>query len=55
MLLFLNYDLYFLIPAVTRQIFNPTAEFIIPIRIPSKEAKAEMETHPLTAEIKISA
>ena len=46
---------YFLIPAVTTQIFNPTAKFIIPIRITSKEAKAEMETHPLTAEIKISA
>ena len=46
---------YFLILAVTTQIFNSTAKFIIPIRIPSKEAKAEMETHPLTAEIKISA
>ena len=51
---FLVIDLYFLIPAVITQIFNPTAELVILIQIPTKEAKAEMETHPLTVEIKIS-
>ena len=36
---FLIIDLYFLILAVIAQIFNPTAELIIPIEIPIKEAK----------------
>ena len=43
----------FLIPAVIVQIFNPLAELIIPIGIPSKEAKAETEIHPITAKSKI--
>ena len=47
-------DLYFLTTAVIAQIFNPTAELAIPPGIPNKEAKAEMETHPVTAESKIS-
>ena len=47
-------DLYFSVPAVITQIFNPVAELVIPIGIPTKEAKPEMETHPLTVEIKIS-
>ena len=51
---FLIIDLYFLIPAVITQIFNPIAELVIPTGISTKEAKAEMETHPVTAEIKIS-
>ena len=51
---FLIIDLYFLIPVVIIHIFNPIAELIIPIVIPTKEAKAETETHPLTAETKIS-
>ena len=34
--------LYFLIPAVATQSFNPTAELVIPIGIPTKEAKADM-------------
>ena len=51
---FLIIDLYFLIPAATAQIFNPIAELLIPIGIPSKEAKAEIETHPITAEAKIA-
>ena len=42
---FLLIDFYFLIPAVTTQIFNPFAEPAIPIGIPTKEVKAEMETH----------
>ena len=51
---FLIIDLYFLIPAVVTQIFNPIAELVIPIGIPTKEVKTEMETHPVTAEISIS-
>ena len=51
--LFLIINLYFLIPAVVTQIFNPIAELIIPIGIPIKEAKAEMETHPVIVEAKI--
>ena len=53
--MFLFNDLYFLIPAVITQIFNPIAELVIPIGIPTEEAKTEMETHPVTVEIKISA
>ena len=51
---FLVIDLYFFIPAVVTQIFNPIAELVIPIGIPTKEAKAEMETHPVIVEITIS-
>ena len=40
---FLIIDLYFLIPAVIAQIFNPIPDLVIPIGIPAKEAKAEME------------
>ena len=40
-------DLHFLIAAVIAQIFNPIAELIIPIGIPTKEEKAEMEIHPV--------
>ena len=50
---FLIIDLYFTIPAVLAQIFNPIAELVIPIEIPAKGAKAEMETHPVIAEAKI--
>ena len=49
---FLIIDFYFLIPAVIAQIFNPTAEPVIPIRIPGKKAKAEIEIHPVTTEAK---
>ena len=51
---FLIIDLYFLIPAVIAQIFNPVAELVIPIEIPTKAAKAEMETHPVIVEITIN-
>ena len=47
---FLFIDLYFLIPEVIAQIFNRTAELIILIGMPTKEAEAEMEIHPVTAE-----
>ena len=50
---FLIIDLYYLIPAVIAQIFNSVAELVIPIGIPIKEAKAEMETHPVIVEAKI--
>ena len=46
-------DLYFLIPAVVAQIFNHIAELVIPIGIPSKEAKSEIEIYPVIAEAKI--
>ena len=52
--IFLAIDLHFLIPAVITQIFNLTAELAIATAIPSKEAKEDMETHPVTAETKIS-
>ena len=45
--------LHFLIPAVIAQMFNPIAKVVIPIEIPTKEAKAEMETHPVIVEIAI--
>ena len=44
---FLIIDLYFFIAAVIAQIFNPIAELVIPIEIPTKEAKADMEIHPV--------
>ena len=50
---FLIIGLYFLILAAIAQIFNPTAELVIPIRIPSKEAKAGIEIHPVTTKAKI--
>ena len=43
---FLIIDLYLLIAAIIARIFNPYAELVIPIGIPTKEAKTEMETHP---------
>ena len=46
-------DLYFLIPAAIAKIFNPVAELVILIGILSKEAKAEIEIHPVIAEAKI--
>ena len=35
------------------QIFKPIAELIIPIGTPGKEAKEEIEIHPVNAEAKI--
>ena len=40
--LFLIIDLFFLIPSVFTQIFNPREEFVIPIEQPTNEAKAEI-------------
>ena len=46
-------DLYFLISLVIAQIFNPIAELVIPIGIPIKESKAEIEIHPAFVKAKI--
>ena len=43
----------FLIAAVIAQIFNPISELTIHKGIPTKEAKAEIETHPVIVEPKI--
>ena len=51
---FLIIDLYFFIPVVITQIFNSIADLVIPIGIPTKEAKSEMEAHPVIVEITIS-
>ena len=44
---FLTIDLYFLITSVIALIFNPVTKLVIPIGIPIKEAKAEIEIHPM--------
>ena len=48
--LFLIIDLYFLIPAVIAQLFNFMEELVIPMGIPSKKVKAQIEIHPVSAE-----
>ena len=50
---FLIIDLYFLIPAFVSQIFNPIAELVVTIEIPSKETKLEVEIHPIIVAAKI--
>ena len=45
-------DLYFSIPAVIAQISNSIVELAIPIGMPTKEAKAQLEIHPVTAKAK---
>ena len=52
---FLVIDLYFLVPAFVTQIFNPVEELLLSIRATTKEAKAEMGTHPVTIKTNISA
>ena len=51
--LFLVFDLYFLIPAAIAKICNSIAELIIPIGIPIKKVKSEIEKHPVTVKAKI--
>ena len=51
-LFFFIIDLYFLIPAAMAQIFNPPTELAIPTGMPTKEAKAEIETHPVLKKLK---
>ena len=53
-LLFVVIDLEVLITAVITQIFNSIEELVIPIGIPTKEEKAEMEKHEVTVQVKIS-
>ena len=53
LLFFLIINLYFLIPAAIAQIFNPFTGLTIPIKIPSEEAKAEIEIHPVIEEAKM--
>ena len=50
---FLIIDLYFLIPAVIAQILNSIAGLVIPIGIPNKEAKSEIEIYPVKTKAKI--
>ena len=50
---FLIIDLYFLIPAVIAQTFNPVAESVVLIGKLIKEAKAKMERHPVIVKAKI--
>ena len=47
-------DIYFLIPAVITKVFNPIAELVIPLGIPTKEAKTEMEMRPVIVEFRIN-
>ena len=53
MVLFLFIDLYFSIPAVIAQNFNPIAGLVIPKGVPSKKAKTEIEIHRVIAEAEI--
>ena len=42
-----------LIPIAIAQIFNPLAVLVIPIEIPSREAKVDTEIYPVIAKGKI--
>ena len=53
-LLFLIIDLYLLVAVIITQIFKSIVELTIPIEILTKEAKAEIEAHPVIVEIAIS-
>ena len=50
LLFFFIVDLYFSVPPVIAQIFNPTAEFVITIGMPTIKTKAETKMHSVTAE-----
>ena len=52
-LFFLIIELHVLVPAAVAQSFNGITEFVIPIGIPSKEAKVETEIHPVITEGKM--
>ena len=51
-LFFFIIDLNFLIPLLTVHKFNATAKLVILTEIPANKTKAEMERHPVTAEIR---
>ena len=38
---------------IITEIFDPTKELVITAIIPIKEAKAEIETHPVTVEYRV--
>ena len=48
---FLIIDLHCLIPKAIAQTFEPIADLIIPIGIPSKKANAEIEIHQCNLEL----
>ena len=50
---YLIIDLYFVLLAATAQIVNLIAELVIPIGIPSKKTKSEIEIYPEIVEAKI--
>ena len=47
-------DLYFLIPGMFAQMFNPTAELVIQTEIQINEVNTEIETQSVTAEARIN-
>ena len=47
-------SLYFSIPAIIRQIFNPTSELESFLGTPTKETKVEVKTYPVPAKTKIT-
>ena len=47
-------DLYILLNAVIAQAFSPSAELVIHTGITTNETKADIGTHPVTAETKIN-
>ena len=49
---FLIIDLYFLNPTAIVQMFNPIADLVITIAIPSKESKVKIEIHPVIVKLK---
>ena len=53
-LVFLIVDLCFLNTAVIAQVFIPPAKIVIPTRIPTQEAKADIKLHPVIVKVKIS-
>ena len=50
---FLIIDSCFSLTSVVAQFFNPIAELVISIGMPSKESKTEIEIHLVTVEPKI--
>lgn len=42
---------YNVILAIVTQAFNPSAELVLQINMPTKEAKAEIKTHSMAAEV----
>ena len=53
-LFFFIIDLYFLIHAVIAKMYDANAELAISTGIPFNKVKAEIETHPVVAEARIS-